>query len=71
VAFSDPKTGLVEFSIKVDRATLPVPPALCAGGPPAAAALRTGFRLQVGSGAPVLLDLVVPWRCLGTQLKTP
>ncbi len=66
----DPKTGLVEFSIKVDRATIPVGSALCVGSP-ATTNLRTAFGLQVGAGAPLVLDVTPRWRCLGTQSKTP
>jgi hypothetical protein len=67
----DPETGLIEFSIKVDRASMPVRPALCAGDSPATTALRTSFGLHDGSGASLGVDLTLPWRCLGTELKTP
>jgi CARDB protein/beta-propeller repeat-containing protein len=67
----DPKTGLVEFSVKVDRATVPVGPALCSGASPAATKLRTSLSLRDNSGASGGLDLTLAWRCLGTELKTP
>lgn len=67
----DPETGRIEFSIKVDRETIPVGPALCSTGSPSATELTTQFNLQVGTGAPVGVEVVVPWQCLGTELRTP
>ena len=67
----DPATGLVEFSIRVDRATIPAGPVLCAGNSPPTSQLRTAFSVQTGVSAPLALDLTLPWRCLGTQLRTP
>jgi len=66
----DPDTGIVEFSIAVDRATMPAGPTLCSGGQTPTTSLRTRFSLHA-DGATVDLDLTVPWRCLGTQLRTP
>jgi hypothetical protein len=66
----DPDTGIVEFSIAIDRATMPAGPTLCSGGRTPTTSLRTRFSLHAG-GTSVDLDLTVPWRCLGTQLKTP
>ncbi|HEV8437728.1 MAG TPA: SBBP repeat-containing protein [Methylomirabilota bacterium] len=67
----DARTGLTEFYIKVDRATIPVGPALCSGGSSPTTQLRTRFSVQASNGAPVGVDLTLPWRCLGTELKTP
>jgi hypothetical protein len=66
----DTRTGLTEFYIKVDRATIPVGPALCAGGSSPTTQLRTRFSLQAG-GASVGVEVTLPWRCLGSELKTP
>ncbi|HEV8437730.1 MAG TPA: SBBP repeat-containing protein [Methylomirabilota bacterium] len=70
VKIRDPKTGLMEAYIKLDRATIPIGPASCAGSP-ATTRLRTSFSVQSNGGAPVGVDLTLPWRCLGTELKTP
>jgi hypothetical protein len=64
----DASTGLMEFYIKVDRATI-LGPALCAGASPSTQ-LRTSFSLQA-AGTSVAVDLTQPWRCLGSELKTP
>jgi hypothetical protein len=64
----DVATGLTDFYIKVDRATI-LGPALCAGASPTSR-LRTSFSLHAG-GASVGLDVTLPWRCLGNELKTP
>jgi hypothetical protein len=67
----DPKTARIEFSIKVDRATMPIGPALCSAGSPSTTELTTQFNLQVGTGTPVGVEVIVPWQCLGTQMRTP
>jgi alpha-tubulin suppressor-like RCC1 family protein len=66
----DPETGIVEFAIAVDRATMPAGPRLCSGGQTPTTILRTRFSLHA-DGATVDLDITILWRCLGTQLKTP
>jgi hypothetical protein len=66
----DAATGLTEFYIKVDRATIPVGPALCSAGSSPATQLRTSFSVQAG-GTAAGVDLTLPWRCLGSELKTP
>jgi hypothetical protein len=67
----DPASGVLEFSIKVDRATIPTGPALCGGSSPVTTQLRTAFTLHTGPGAPLAFDVVTPWRCRGTQLEAP
>jgi hypothetical protein len=67
----DPQAGLMEYSIAVDRATMPAAPALCSGGSPGTTSLRTRISLHSGSAPPEALDLTIPWRCLGTSLRTP
>jgi hypothetical protein len=64
----DADAGIMEYSITVDRATIPTPPAGCSAA--AAISLRTRFSLNVGAEM-LELDVTVPWRCLGTQLRTP
>jgi hypothetical protein len=66
----DTQTGLTDFYIKVDRATIPVGPALCSAGSTPATQLRTRFSVQT-AGASAGVDLTLPWRCLGSELKTP
>src|SRR5262249_42897363 len=68
VKVRDAKTGLMEATIKVDRATIPGGPASCASG---TTRLRTSFSLEASGSAPVTLDVTLPWRCVGTELKTP
>jgi hypothetical protein len=64
----DADSGIMEYLLTVDRATIPAPPAGCSAA--AATSLRTRFSLKVGAET-LELDLTVPWRCLGTQLRTP
>jgi hypothetical protein len=66
----DAQSGLMEFSIDVERATI-LGPAGCAGGPPPTAPLTTSFRLVGGSEAPVWVHTTADWQCNGTQLKIP
>jgi hypothetical protein len=67
----DPETGHMEFSVTVDRATVPRGPAHCSTGDRSVASLLTRLSLQGGGGAPVGMEITVPWRCAGTELKTP
>jgi hypothetical protein len=70
----DAKTGLMEFTMRVDRATIPATPANCAGGGPLAE-LATSFALNLrGAPAaepPVAVHVSPDWRCLGSALRTP
>ena len=66
----DVKTGLMEFSIAVDRDSMPVRPARCAGSP-SRTELRTSFTLDDGSGQPLLVTATLPWQCRGTELRLP
>jgi hypothetical protein len=64
-------TGLMDFSIHVDRAAIPSGPAGCADGAPAGAPLVTSFRIDGGAGTPVFVEAAPSWRCRGSQLGTP
>jgi len=66
----DVKTGLIEFSIAVDRDSMPVRPARCVGSP-SRTELRTSFTLDDGSGRPLLVTATLPWQCRGTELRLP
>jgi hypothetical protein len=65
----DASTGLMEFYIKVDRATI-LGPAACSATSSPSTQLHTSFSLQA-AGTLVAVDLTQPWRCLGSELKTP
>jgi alpha-tubulin suppressor-like RCC1 family protein len=65
----DADSGIMEYLLTVDRATIPALPAGCSAAA-ATTSLRTRFSLKVGAET-LELDLTVPWRCLGTQLRTP
>lgn len=67
----DASKGVMEFSIRVDRAALPTEPSSCAASGAAAVQLATAFRL--GSDAETLATVhsVQDWRCGDTSLKTP
>jgi alpha-tubulin suppressor-like RCC1 family protein len=62
---------VLEYLVTVSRATAPVGPALCSGGATATTSLRTRLRLDAGGDEAVDLDVTVPWRCLGRQLRSP
>src|SRR5262249_25494396 len=64
----DANTGLTEFYIKVDRATIAAPVACSAGSSPTTQ-LRTTFSVQV-TGVATGLDVTLPWRCLSGELQT-
>ena len=66
----DAETGLMEFSISVDRDSMPVGPARCAGSP-SRTSLRTSFTLDDGSGQPLVVDATLPWRCRNSELRLP
>jgi hypothetical protein len=67
----DAATGLMEFSIQVDRAALPTEPSSCAGDGPASARLATTFELGTGVQTLASVHAVQDWRCGDTQLTTP
>jgi hypothetical protein len=63
-------TGVIEFNIKLDRASIPVGPVLCVGAKPTTQ-LRTSFSVQAPTGATISADERLSWHCLGRQLRTP
>lgn len=63
------RRGLMEFSIMLDRATMSVGPARCAGGPRPTTRFETSFDLRVGSRR-VVVGAILPWQCRGSKLKT-
>jgi hypothetical protein len=67
----DPKNGEVEFSLKVERATIPVPPTGCGPGGGHAVPLTTSMAIEDGSPASRQVSAVLPWRCGRSELRTP
>ena len=58
----DPGKGLPEFTLRLDRATIPAFPVLCAGSSPATH-LATSFKVDDGVNPPVVMSTVRAWRC--------
>ena len=67
----DPKTRLVEFSLKVERATIPLAPAGCAPQGGNAVRLRTGFAVESGGRRVLDVSPELSWRCGRNELRTP
>jgi hypothetical protein len=67
----DARTGLMEFSIVADRATIPNRTSSCAASGSSTAELTTAFSLWGSVGAPVSVHASVDWRCSGSTLRTP
>lgn len=66
----DAKTRAMEFSITVDRDSMPVKPIDCEGTP-LRTSLRTSFTIDDGTGQPLLIAATLPWQCKGTELRVP
>ena len=64
----DAKSGLMEFSITVDRDSMPVRPSRCVGSH---TQLRTSFTLDDDSGQPLVVDATLPWQCRANELRFP
>jgi hypothetical protein len=67
----DPVAGLLEFFLRVDYATIPQAPLLCAEESPSTTKLETSFTFEDGFNPPVLVATERTWRCLGNKLATP
>jgi len=67
----DVKTGLLEFSIKVDRDSMPVRPAACSAGSPSVTQLKTSFTLDDGENPVVEVEATLPWQCKSGALLLP
>lgn len=67
----DVRTGLTEFSIRVDRATIPNAPETCVPGVASSAGLTTAFSVQRRTGLPVSVHFLAEWRCSRNALRTP
>ena len=63
--------NLLRFSLKVDQASIPVPPARCAGTSSPTTKLTTRFTLTDGVHPTVVVSAEQPWECGKTELKTP
>jgi hypothetical protein len=59
----DPQKALFEFSLRVDRASVPAFPELCEGQP-LATNLTTSFIMDDGVNPAMAVSTVAPWRCL-------
>ena len=66
----DATTGLVEFSVTVDRDSMPARPARCAGSP-SHTELRTSFTLSDGLSPLLSVEATLPWQCRGNELRMP
>ena len=67
----DASKGVMEFSIRVDRAALPTEPSGCAGTGPGFAQLATTFRLGTDAQTLATVHVVQDWQCGDTTLTTP
>jgi hypothetical protein len=67
----DPASGLFEFSIKVDRDSMPVRPSRCTGASPSRTNLKTGFSLDDGVNPVVDVEATLAWQCRGDKLLLP
>jgi hypothetical protein len=66
----DTVTRAMEFSITVDRDSMPVRPSEC-GGTPSRTDLHTSFTIDDGRGFPLRVSATLPWQCRGTELRVP
>jgi hypothetical protein len=67
----DPKKGEVEFSLKVDRATIPVAPKGCDPRGGNAVRLRTSIAIEDSSRKALEVNPELSWRCGRNELRTP
>ena len=67
----DVKTGLLEFSIKVDRDSMPVRPTGCTPASPSRTQLKTSFTLDDGVNPAVEVEATLPWQCRAGELLLP
>jgi hypothetical protein len=67
----DLKTGLLEFSIKVDRDSMPVRPSGCSPASPSRTQLKTSFTLDDGVNPPVEVEATLPWQCRTPSCSSP
>ena len=65
----DPRTGTLDFTLKVERAV--IAPRLCGNAARGSMKLRTRFSLTDGVHGLVEVSTEQPWQCKGDQLKTP
>jgi hypothetical protein len=67
----DPKKGEVEFSLKVDRATIPLAPKGCDPRGGNAVRLRTSIAIEDSSRKALEVNPELSWRCGRNELRTP
>ena len=67
----DPKKGEVEFSLKVDRATIPLAPKGCDPRGRNAVRLRTSIAIEDSSRKVLEVNPELSWRCGRNELRTP
>ena len=67
----DVKAGLLEFSIKVDRDSMPVRPIDCTAGSLSYTQLKTRFTLDDGVNQVIEVGATLPWQCKSSDLLTP
>jgi hypothetical protein len=63
--------GIFDVLLKVDRATIPDFPELCAGSPSLTTDLATTFTISVSGHPPLLVSTVQTWRCLDLIGENP
>ena len=61
--------GLVDFTLKVDRATLSHDPLLCSSAQPSTTNVETGFVIDDGLHAPVTVATALAWKCVGRAAR--
>jgi hypothetical protein len=59
-----------EFTLKVDRASIPVFPELCEGDPPTTD-LSTSFSVLDGVNPPAVATVTAAWRCADLIGRNP
>ena len=67
----DPKKGEVEFSLKVDRAIIPLAPKGCDPRGRNAVRLRTSIAIEDSSRKVLEVNPELSWRCGRNELRTP
>jgi hypothetical protein len=63
--------GLLEFSLRVDRAVLSHDPVRCSAARPSTTELVTHVVIEDGQRAPVTVAVARPWECVGRDPRTP
>jgi hypothetical protein len=66
----DPKNGVVEFKVTVERVVIAAAPA-CGGQGGGSTTLQTRLDVNSSAGNSVVLATAQPWVCAGDKLQTP